>query len=1084
MRYLIRLWPAVAGVLLAIVLLALLSLGPAQAVVQSIVHTTVADFNQGTFYRTGLSQEGDGEVALLTIGIAGQWVTTTNATGFVPRFEHAAIAARNRIYVFGGRTATQTLASIQYADSLANHNLSNWATAPVSLAGIYPAGISALSAATLNSYVYLIGGYSASEFSGITSTVSFARIQSDGSLTSFNKTAPLPQGLSRTDAVALNGRIYVVGGRGTPDSQGRKTVYYAQPNAATGQITQWFTATGVLPYPAFGHEAFTAGPYLYAASGISGTNTVIPNVYFAAPAAGTGDIAPAGWMATELMPFSLYEAASVSYGGQLYSTGGSASLVGTPSDFVGVALPNDDGTIDTWFNTALIFPARFSHAAVINEDGWIYVIGGTLGLNQPITRSIVNAGATTGPGGVYAPRGRYTGPIIDLTKDFELQNLKWTTYLGNTSSVSLTMRYRSRSSAGVWSDWSTPLPSLNVAGTATTTHLLTPTARYVQYEATFTSTNGLTTPILSRVELVYDTPEPPDLEKLASPPDGGSVQPRQRISYTLRYSNTENVVFHNVVISDRVPVSTTYVPGSIFAPPGVVAVDSGNPFLVWLVGDLQPYAGGEVGYAVTVDADVPEGAQILNIADLFSDEGDSQSPQVMHTVGTPPEVVKSAVTSAPSQAGATVQPGDVINYMLTVTNPSDLRSLTNVVITDQLPLHLNYVGPIGSPAPDTSLLASSRILRWNIGTIPPLEGRSVGFVAVVAATAPNGALLDNIAQVGSSEIARADSNLSRLTVKYRYDLALSKSDGRTTASAGGQVVYTLRITNTAAYPVTATGVIITDYIEPGLIGPGLPVPTATVLSFAGGTPGWSFVEVDVDGNAIYRYPVGSLGPNQTRVITMAVQIANPLPPGVMAIENYAETLDDGASGIELDYSNQGVADTDIVAGPELVVTGIRLLSQTELTVTVAVSVTNQGVDPTRGPDGTPPFGTDLYVKPAGQPAPFGPADRTLGLCPPPGPQCDYSVARWDLYYWWADGLAPGATAVLVYTHRLPAEGIYWLYAQADPFWGAEGDPSPIWGSSLHGRNVEFDEDNNIFGPLFVGTGGGQQVFLPVVLKNR
>jgi len=353
----------------------------------------------------------------------------------------------------------------------------------------------------------------------------------------------------------------------------------------------------------------------------------------------------------------------------------------------------------------------------------------------------------------------------------------------------------------------------------------------------------------------------------------------------------------------------------------------------------------------------------------------------------------------------------------------------------------------------------------------------VGFVAIVADTAPNGALLDNVAQVDSTEIARADSNLSRLTVKYRYDLALSKSDGRTTASAGDQVIYTLRITNTAAYPVTATGVIITDYIEPGL--PGL---TATVLSFAGGTPGWSFVEVDADGNAIYRYPVGSLGPNQTRVITMAVQVADPLPSSVLAIENYAETLDDGASGIELDYSNQGVADTDIVAGPDLAVTGIRLLSQSELTVTVAVTVTNQGVDPTRGPDSTPPFGTDLYVKPAGAPPPSGPDDRYLGLCPAPGSYCDYGVARWSLYDWLENGLAPGATVGLVYTHSLPANGTYWLYAQTDPFWGAEGDPSPVWGSSPHGRNVEFDEENNIFGPLAIMV-GGNRVFLPVVLKN-
>ena len=86
MRVLLRSWPAAAGVLLAYALLALLRAYPAQAVAQVFVHTTVGDFNAGAFYRTGLAQQGDGEVTLLTVGIAGQWITTTNAAGFVPRF--------------------------------------------------------------------------------------------------------------------------------------------------------------------------------------------------------------------------------------------------------------------------------------------------------------------------------------------------------------------------------------------------------------------------------------------------------------------------------------------------------------------------------------------------------------------------------------------------------------------------------------------------------------------------------------------------------------------------------------------------------------------------------------------------------------------------------------------------------------------------------------------------------------------------------------------------------------------------------------------------------------------------------------
>ncbi len=1090
MRFLIRLWPAAAGVLVALALLAVLRIGPAQAVVQSIVHTTVTDFNQGTFYRTGLTQQGDGEVTLLTVGIAGEWITTTNTTGFVPRSEHAAIAANNRIYVFGGRTAVNTLTSIQYADvNVATHNLSNWVTASVSLAGVYPAGISTLSAAYLNGYVYLIGGYSSTEDDlGITSTVSFARIQSDGSLAPFAKTATLPQRLSRTDTVVLNGRLYVIGGRGHDNSAGRDTVYYAQPDAGSGQIAQWLTATAALPYRAFGHEAFTASGYLYLAGGVSNTaltGGVVPNVYFAAPNPTTGNIAPGGWISTEVLPFPLYEAASASFGGQLYSTGGSASafLAGDPSDFVGVALPNDDGAIPPppppggWINTSLIFPARFAHATVVNSDGWIYVIGGTVGLNQPITASIVNAGATTGAGGSYARLGRYTSSIIDLTKNFRLQNLRWTTYLGDTSSVSLTMRYQYRTSTGSWSGWSPPLPSLNVAGTATTTHPLTPTARYFQYEATFTSTGGLTTPILSRVELVYDTPDPPDLDKLASPPGGGSVLAGQRITYTLRYSNTEDLVFHNVIISDRVPVSTTYVPGSIF---GVGANAGGNPDLIWQLGDLQPHTGGEVGYAVTVDANVPDGAQIPNIADLFSDEGDSQSRLVIHTVGEPLAVDKSAVTSAPGQAGSTVQPGDRITYTLAYSNTSAANTRTSVVITDQLPLHLNYAGAFGAIAPDTSLLASQRILRWNIGSLPPRTGGTVGFFATVADSAPNGSTLDNAGEIDSSETGSTTSITVTHVVLYRFDLSLSKSDGKTTALAGEQLIYTLQVTNTAANPVTATGIVITDYIEPGL--PGL---ATTMLSFAGGTPGWQFVEVDAGGNAIYAYPFGALGPNQSRAITLVVRVADTIPVDVLAVRNSAEIGYDSSSGIDTDPTNDFAFDTDIVRGADVAVTDISLLTGSAQQATVVVTLVNQGLEATLGPDGNGWFGSDLYVKPAGSGAPTGPGDRHLGACPTPTNYCPDDV-RLDLYritkFYPGEGLAQGETWVLTYTYSFPGAGTYWLYAQADVFWGEPGNS--IWGTAQNGRLVEGDEDNNIFGPLTVNVGGGQQqVFLPIVLKN-
>ncbi len=176
-----------------------------------------------------------------------------------------------------------------------------------------------------------------------------------------------------------------------------------------------------------------------------------------------------------------------------------------------------------------------------------------------------------------------------------------------------------------------------------------------------------------------------------------------------------------------------------------------------------------------------------------------------------------------------------------------------------------------------------------------------------------------------------------------------------------------------------------------------------------------------------------------------------------------------------------------VTGPDIVVTGLRVVTISAQQATIAVTVTNQGISATVGPDSTGWFGTDLYVKPAGDPPPSGPSDRYLGACPTPTNYCPSDI-RWDLYrvtkYPGGAGLAPGESWVLTYTYPLSAGSEYWLYVQADPFWGERGDPDPmlVFGSSPHGRIVEDDEANNIFGPAVVDL-TIKQVFLPLVMHD-
>ncbi|HLF27035.1 MAG TPA: cellulase family glycosylhydrolase [Anaerolineae bacterium] len=195
--------------------------------------------------------------------------------------------------------------------------------------------------------------------------------------------------------------------------------------------------------------------------------------------------------------------------------------------------------------------------------------------------------------------------------------------------------------------------------------------------------------------------------------------------------------------------------------------------------------------------------------------------------------------------------------------------------------------------------------------------------------------------------------------------------------------------------------------------------------------------------------------------------------------------DAASSAISAGLEHPRVNASDNVAGPDLAVTGLRVLSGSSHQASIVVTVTNRGLSDTLGADLTGWFGTDLYIKPAGAPPPAGPGDRYLGACPVIANYCPASI-RWDLYkitkVFSGTGLTAGETWVLTYTYNITADGEYWLYAQADLFWGEKGDPSSTFGSSQHGRIIESDEANNIFGPV-VAEIEPSRVFLPIMARN-
>lgn len=299
----------------------LLSTFTAYARRRATIHTTVDDFTPGKFYLTGLTQQGDGEVALLRIGIPGEWITA-NVQGLPPVYGHAMVEHGGYIYVLGGRTGTagDGLTPVLTRSVFVSHvntqtdMLEPFTTTTPLTSTAYPNGVYMHRAVVISDHLYVIGGDIPSGIQSVpTSTVVFAAFNDDGTLGEWQFAPGLPDVRSRAPAAIVNGHIYVPGGKN--DLGGGQattnTVLYATLDSA-GVVTQWSIASASLPYRPSGHMVAAYNDRLYVMGGFDGA-ALRATVYFAAPLTTTGDITPGGWITTTPMQRAIMGAVGLAF---------------------------------------------------------------------------------------------------------------------------------------------------------------------------------------------------------------------------------------------------------------------------------------------------------------------------------------------------------------------------------------------------------------------------------------------------------------------------------------------------------------------------------------------------------------------------------------------------------------------------------------------------------------------------------------------------------------------------------------------------------------------------------------------------
>jgi LPXTG-site transpeptidase (sortase) family protein len=151
-----------------------------------------------------------------------------------------------------------------------------------------------------------------------------------------------------------------------------------------------------------------------------------------------------------------------------------------------------------------------------------------------------------------------------------------------------------------------------------------------------------------------------------------------------------------------------------------------------------------------------------------------------------------------------------------------------------------------------------------------------------------------------------DSTSETVTVSGP-DLQLTKDDGGVTSFAGGVVAYTVDYQNVGNGG--ATGVVIQDT-----------VPANTTFNPGASTPGWTCLP-DNNAGSLCTFIIGNFGAGASSSAVFAVTVDDPLPAGVIEIDNTATITDDGNSGPEPTPGDNSDNDTTpVTAVPDLSVT--------------------------------------------------------------------------------------------------------------------------------------------------------------------
>ncbi|UCE37407.1 MAG: DUF11 domain-containing protein [Thermoplasmata archaeon] len=320
------------------------------------------------------------------------------------------------------------------------------------------------------------------------------------------------------------------------------------------------------------------------------------------------------------------------------------------------------------------------------------------------------------------------------------------------------------------------------------------------------------------------------------------VDPGDTIVYTLFYENHGSGVATDVVVTDTIPLHTTFV----ISDPVHDSV-SGRTY-TWNIGTVAGYGSGTITINVTVDAGTPDQTVLRNDATLDYDDANG-NPYPQETDYACVTVTAPEMSITKTANVETADPGDQITYTIVFEN-SGTGNATNVWINDTIPADTTY----GSSSP-TYDYNNGDTYMWYYALIGPGASVTISIVVKVDVGTPDKTLLHN-----SVTLDYADDNGNPLPQESDFAnvnvtapvMTIIKSADVSYADPGDTIEYTIEYENTGSGWASLVEIVDT-------------IPADT--TFLNSTPSPTSSAGDV-----YTWTIGDVAPGASGTITIIVTV--------------------------------------------------------------------------------------------------------------------------------------------------------------------------------------------------------------------